>query len=273
MLDVLVPSNSNSWQVGGEGGLPQSCLLLTQPLSSPAWPWPLPLTGEPAPLPAPPLPPHPGKDKGGRELDAVLGEHHQAPLGLIGEQAAPVDTQAAVGGVGGHQQHRRGPQAAPHVVQCGVGAHRPDMKEVLGGPLQVGDNLERHLEDGVVQGQENGVREGHRAQEMLEVGAGDLGDAGDRVGPPRLGQEPFGWELRGPRCRRSSGARERGARTAPTLGKTTPMWPAPRSLGAEPGSSPHPSLLQDPGLPLRSRLSPDGPPPPAGHAGLQPGGD
>ena len=111
-----------------------------------------------------PQPPHPGKDKGRRKLDALLGEHHQAPVRIRREQEAPVDTQGAVGGVGGHQQHCWGTQAAPHVVQRGVGAHCLNMKQVLGKVRPVRDDLQRHLEQGVEDGQENRVRERQRTK-------------------------------------------------------------------------------------------------------------
>lgn len=127
---------------------------------------------EPSPLPlGSPHPPHPGKDKGRRKLNAVFREHHQAPVRLRGQQAAPVDTQDAVGSIGGHQQHRWRPEAAPHVVQRGVGAHCPDMKQVLGGPHIARDDHQRHLEHGVGESEENRIRGRHRAKEK-PVGRG-----------------------------------------------------------------------------------------------------
>lgn len=97
-------------------------------------------------------------------MDALLGEHHQAPVRIRGEQEAPVDTQGAVGGVGGHQQHCWGTQAAPHIVQRGIGAHCPNVKQVLGKVQPVRDDLQRHLEQGVEAGQGNRVRERHRTK-------------------------------------------------------------------------------------------------------------
>lgn len=84
-----------------------------------------------------------------------------------------------MGGIGGHQQHCWRPEAAPHIVQRGIGAHCSDMKQVLGEPHRVRDDLQSHLERGVMEGQENRIRERHRAKEKLE----DLENAGDWVGP------------------------------------------------------------------------------------------
>lgn len=53
------------------------------------------------------------------------------------------------------------------------------MKQVLGEPHRVRDDLQSHLEYGVMEGQENRIRERHRAKEKLE----DLKNAGDWVGP------------------------------------------------------------------------------------------
>lgn len=99
-------------------------------------------------------------------MDALLGEHHDAPVRLRGNQEVPVDTQGAVGGVGGHQQHGWGSQAAPHIVQGGSGTHCLDMKQVLGRVQPVRDDLQRHLEHGAVEGQANRIRERHRAKKF-----------------------------------------------------------------------------------------------------------
>ena len=149
-----------------------------------------------------PQPPHPGKDKGRRKLDAVLGVHHQAPVRLRGQQAAPVDTQDAVGSIGGHQQHCWRPEAAPHIVQRGVGAHCPDMKQVLGRAHIARDDHQRHLEHGVVESEENRIRERNRAKGNLWGEAGNSGNAGDRVGPR---QEKFVWGLRQSWCKGRGG--------------------------------------------------------------------
>lgn len=50
--------------------------------------------------------------------------------GRGGQQTAPVDGQSAVGAARGHQQHRGGPDGAPHVMQRIAAPHRPHVQNV-----------------------------------------------------------------------------------------------------------------------------------------------
>lgn len=123
-------------------------------------------------------PSHPGEDKSRGKLNAVLGEHQQGPSRIRRQQETPVDAQDTLSGVGGHQHHSWRPQAAPHIVQGGVAAHCPDMKQVLGiWPAR--NNLHRYLEHGVV-GRKEQDQERSQAKRQLGGRGQDLGN--DRNG-------------------------------------------------------------------------------------------
>lgn len=110
-------------------------------------------------------PSHPGEDKSGGKLNAVLGEHQQGPSRIRRQQETPVDAQDTLSSVGGHQQHSWRPQGAPHIVQGGVAAHCPDMKQVLGiWPAR--NDLHRYLEHGVVRRKEQD-QDAHRQRSSL----------------------------------------------------------------------------------------------------------
>lgn len=90
-----------------------------------------------------------------------------------------------MGGVGGHQHHCWRPEAAPHIVQGGVGAHCPDVKQALGEAWPAGDDLQRHLEIG------GGERSGRDSgKDKLEGGEKGLEDnSGEITGSESLGEE------------------------------------------------------------------------------------
>lgn len=187
--DTLVLSNSSSWTGQSGRDLP-SGFLLSFPPSPPhlklhsrhppcAKPFPSPWGRMDSLLVLFSLssfrPSHPGEDKSGRKLNAVLGEHHQGPSRIRRQQETPVDIQDTLSGVGSHQHHSWRPQAAPHIVQGRVAAHCPDMKQVLGiWPAR--NNFHRYLKHGVV-GQKEQDQGCSQAKKQLVGGGQDLGNA------------------------------------------------------------------------------------------------